>query len=114
MKLCSSWDPEDKASPQPTPPDPPLQEMKAAPTNPTFMPPGYARALGRRMWLTPSPLALRGPHPRPPANCPHPGALRAVSPSASLPFPVPSLWPQLRVISNCPSLKFRVLTIRDY
>ena len=27
MKLCSSWDPEDKASPQPTPPDPPLQEM---------------------------------------------------------------------------------------
>lgn len=91
MKLCSSWDPEDKAPPQPTPPDPPLQEMKAAPTNPTFMPPGYARALGRRMWLTPSPLALRGPHPRPPANSPHPGALRAVSPSASLSFPVPSL-----------------------
>lgn len=108
------WDPEDKAPHAIDTPRSPLQEMRAAPTSPTFMPPGYARALGRRMWLTPSPLALRGPHPRPPANCPHPGAPRAASPSASPPFLLPSLWPQLRVISNCPSLKFRVLMIRDY
>lgn len=59
------WDPEDKAPPATDTPRSPLQEMRAAPTSPTFMPPGYARALGRRMWLTPSPLALRGPHPRP-------------------------------------------------
>lgn len=99
---------------QPTPPRSPLQEMRAASTSSTFMPPGYAHALGRRMWLTPSPLALRGPHPRPLANRPHPGAPRAASPSASPPFLLPSLWPQLRVISNCPSLKFRALMIRDY
>lgn len=30
MKLCFSWDPEDKAPRQLTPQDPPLQEMKAA------------------------------------------------------------------------------------
>lgn len=113
MKLCFSWDPEDKAPPQLTPQDPPLQEMKAA-HQPHIHATRECRALGRRMWLTPSPPALRGPHPRPPANCPHPGATRAASPSASPPFLFRLLWLQLRVISNCPSLKFRVLTIRDY
>lgn len=113
MKLCFSWDPEDKAPPQLTPLDPPLQEMKAA-----HQPHIHATQECPCPWekdvadtLTSGPQRTTS---QAPGKLPPPGATREASPSASLPFLLRLLWLQLRVISNCPSLKFRVLTIRDY
>lgn len=109
MKLCFSWDPEDKAPPQLTPLDPPLQEMKAA-HQPHIHATQECPCPGRRMWLTPH-LQPSETTSQAPGKLPPPGATREASPSASFlpaPFAVAAAW----AISNCPSLKFRVLTIR--